>query len=96
MSGGYHAAPVDKSKEEWTHVVLNYNSGQNILQIFQDGLEPVNDNAIIIEKHTPGDGRIVIGRRFTGSESEYTSVQVNELLLFNKTLIVEEIGKLNQ
>ena len=74
---------------------VQIGGGTNTIQIYQDGKEAYSglfDNA----EHSPGDGRIVIGRRFTGSDREYISVQVDELLLFNKTLSEEEIRKLNQ
>ena len=33
-----------------------------------------------------GDGRIVVGRRFTNDDNHYTTVMVDELLFFNQTL----------
>ena len=79
-------------------LTLAYSAGSGVtnrIQIFQDGKE-AGGRSFNNEEHTTGDGRIVIGRRFTGSDNEYTSVQVDELLLFNKTLSGEEIRKLNQ
>ena len=66
------------------------------IKIFQNGVEVSVETGLTGREYTPGDGRIVIGRRFTGSDREYISVQVDELLLFNKTLSEEEIRKLNQ
>ena len=37
-------------------------------------------------KHSPGDGRVVLGRVFTDSNSYYASVDVDEILFFNKAL----------
>ena len=44
--------------------------------------------------HIPGDGRIVIGRRFSELDSNYPSVQVDELLFFNRALNQTEVTAL--
>ena len=42
-----------------------------------------------------GDGRIAIGRSFTGSDWRSGSHEVDELFLFNQALTDEEIERLN-
>ena len=79
--------------------MFNYNGDDDEIKIFQNGVEVDHDISRRVETQpTPGDGRIVIGRRFTGSgsDSEYASVQVDEFLMFNKTLTENEIRNLNQ
>ena len=41
-----------------------------------------------------GNGTIVLGRRYTGRNQDYASVEVDELIFFNKTLKVSEIKAL--
>ena len=42
----------------------------------------------------PGDGRIVVGRRYTDRDQQYSSVQVDELIFFNKALTTTDIALL--
>ena len=44
---------------------------------------------------TEGDGRIAIGRLYTGSNVRSGSHEVDELILFNKALTDDEIERLN-
>ena len=43
------------------------------------------------QSHSATDGRIVVGRWYTDREWAYASVQVDELLFFNRDLSTEEI-----
>ena len=38
-----------------------------------------------------GDGRIVVGKRYTDKDQDYASVQVDELIYFNASLISDEV-----
>ena len=49
-------------------------------------LKPVPDN----------DGKIVIGRAFTGENDRYASVYADEMLLYNASLTEDQIVKLSQ
>ena len=64
------------------------------MSIYHDGLAP---SSLIASSssHIPGDGRIVIGRRFSELDSNYASVQVDELLFFNQALTFTEINALS-
>ena len=82
----------------WTHIVLNYfgpNNGEG-LTVFYDGEKVGGDNSKNEELlSVSGDGRIVVGRRWTDSDREYTSVQVDELIFFNQALSNENINSLD-
>ena len=41
-----------------------------------------------------GDGRIVVGRWFTDQDKWYTSIQIDELIFFNRFLSSDEIAAL--
>ena len=73
---------------------MNYlgpNNNQGI-RMYQNGVPRGSD----VTKqggssHQTGSGKIVVGRQFTGSNQRYTSVQIDELWLFNISLSNEEI-----
>ena len=72
----------------WTHIVLNYigpNNGEGI-RIFKDGTEVDSDTTKATLSLTTGDGRIVVGRRYTNYDNYYASVAVDELIYFNALL----------
>ena len=77
----------------WFHTVLNFMGDR--MRIYHDGVVrstlPVDASP---SSHIPGDGRIVIGRWFSELDSNYASVQVDELLFFNRTLNQTEVTAL--
>ena len=40
---------------------------------------------------TAGDGRIVVGRRYTSSDEKYASVMVDELVFFDAALTSDDV-----
>ena len=77
----------------WTHVVINYygpNDGQGV-RIFYNGTEAARDTSKDSDQSAPGDGRIVVERRSTGSDQDYASADVDELIFFNRSLSTSEI-----
>ena len=77
----------------WTHIVLNYigpNDGEGI-RSYVNGQEVASETTKSRRSSLPGDGRIVVGRRSTDQDMYYTSVQIDELVFFNKTLSTTEI-----
>ena len=89
----------------WVHAVMNYvgpNEGQGI-RIYNDGELIGSDTTKSGEANSPSDGRILIGRADLpligsggGTLPFYTSVEVDELLIFNRTLTEPEIILLKQ
>ena len=79
----------------WTHFVLNYigpNNGEGI-ELFRDGAEAVNSTTRTPPsgyRSTP-NGRLVVGRYTTNGASKYTSLQIDELFLFNHVLNSKDV-----
>ena len=83
---------------------MNYvgpDEGQGI-RVYNDGKLIASDTTKTDETNLPSDGRIVIGRadlNHVGTPnffSFYASVEVDELLIFNRTLTEPEIILLKQ
>ena len=80
----------------WTQVVLNYigpNNGQG-LRVFYNGTQVATDNTKSTALFTSGDGRIVVGRYYTGRRQRYASVEVDKLMFFNHSLSIEQVSRL--
>ena len=80
----------------WFHIVLNFIGPSDGIQIYNDGVKVTNDASKRPKNYTDGDKNIVIGRRFSDLDTRYASVQVDELLFFNQTLIETEITMLSK
>ena len=94
QDGVFQTYPDKPSR--WTHVVLNYfgpDDGQGIT-IHYNGAQVGSDTRQRIGTALPGDGRIVVGRRFTGRNRAYASIEVDELIFFNKFLGTTDIAAL--
>ena len=77
----------------WTHLTLNYiryEDGQGI-RMYYDGREVASDTTNFGGTYSAGDGRIVVGRIFTDRDENYASIQVDELIYFNKALTTTDI-----
>ena len=88
------------SSNEWVHEVINYvgpNNGDDF-GIYHNGDFIFNVTLFLTftNQSIPSDGRIVIGRTRTNVNFNYASVQVDELLFFNKNLTEQEIMMLSQ
>ena len=82
----------------WTHIVLNYigsSSGQGI-RVFYNGQQVASDTTNYgVLRHRVPDGRIVIGRVYIDSSRYYSSVHIDDLALFNRSLSNAEISALH-
>ena len=58
---------------------------------YKDGVEQGNGTSKGGGSYPPGDGRVVIGRRFTNRDEWYASAEVDELTLWNRALTLQEI-----
>ena len=77
----------------WFHLVINYigpADGQGIT-IYTNGVLDGSDTEKYKYSWSPGDGRVVIGRKFTDSDTAYASVEVDELTFWNRALTPQEI-----
>ena len=76
--------------------MLNYigpNDGQE-MKIYYDGTQIESDTTKFPGTLSAGDGRIVVGRRYTNTDYHYASVRVDELIFFNQALTQQEITAL--
>ena len=76
----------------WTHIVLNYigPSDDEGIRIYYDGAEVANDMTKSVARFNPADGGILVAKRGDG-DSGYTSLELDELIFFNKTLRTADI-----
>ena len=91
--GWFYSRPF---RSVWIHLVLNFmgpNHGEGI-QIYYNGAQVASDRTKSSGSRPSGDGRIVVGRYYPDFELYYASVQVDELIFFNRYLIREEISVL--
>ena len=88
--------PVDD--DVWFHVVINYfgaQAGQGFVLYFNGRQVSENSERNSDDKRNGlGSGRIVIGRSFTDVDDHYSSMAVDELLLFNEFLPADVINLL--
>ena len=78
-------------------MVLNYlgpDNGQGI-KIFLDGKLKATDAEKNMNTYAQGNGKIVLGRKYTNADRFYASVDVDELLFFNQFLNADEISLLS-
>ena len=80
----------------WTHLVLNYIGPQNGqgIRMFYDGTEVAHDTSLCCTPQQPGNGRILVGKPRIDLDNYYSSVQLDELIFFNRALTMEEIRAL--
>ena len=99
LSNRYYHFDVPITTNNWIHSVLNLigpNEGPGI-SIYQDGEHKGNDITSPSLSYNQGDGKIVIGRFYTGPDNPYyASVEVDQMLFFNEPLTEAEILMLSQ
>ena len=92
LSDGRQEAVYPTISAGWTHIVMNYIHGSpDEITMSIDGEEVASDTILDPYTITAGDGRIVVGRLYTYHDSLYSSVQVDEMLLFDQSLKSREI-----
>ena len=82
----------------WFQVVFNFigpNEDQGF-NVYNDGVQVDGRRINGSAEYPPGDGRIVLGRFYTNSNSSYASAYFDELYFFNQCLTDEQIRRLNQ
>ena len=86
------------SYDEWHHFVVNFIGPQDRdgVVLFLDGNLFDSDSTLNEILGPAGDGVVVIGRSYTDSDSNYCSVEVDELLFFNRVIQNYEIQALYQ
>ena len=72
---------------------MNYigpNNGEGS-RIYYDGAEVARDTEKDVWSHPAADGRIVVRRWYIDNDSDYSSVQVDELIYFNASLTSADV-----
>ena len=81
----------------WFHLAMVFhgpNEGEGIT-VYHDGVQVASDTTkwpYSFPPYRPGDGTFVIGRFYTDRGEDYSSVEVDELTLWNRNLTQQEIG----
>ena len=77
----------------WTHMMVNYigpNDGQGI-RVYYDGTEVASVTTKYEVQYSAGDGRIIVGRCYIDDDSQYASMQFDEMIFFNEALSTTDI-----
>ena len=78
---------------DWTHIVINYigtNDGEG-LKIYYNVAEAGSDTDKSPGSNSVAVGSIVVGSQVVNLDQEYASVQVYELVFFNRVLTIDEL-----
>ena len=75
---------------------MNFIGPDDGIRIYHDGMEVGSDTNIQGNPKHNGDRRIVFGRYFADSAGTYSSIQIDELLLFNQLLTDPQVTILSQ
>ena len=91
MNGEFRAyAPTTPG--DWFHLTWVYHGPSLGTIVYHDGVKIANGSSIHPKDNiTTGDGRVVVGRYYTEKNSLYRSVQLDELVLWNRELSDEEV-----
>ena len=85
--------------DHWQHIVLSFVKGRedkDEIQIYNNAEKVATDKTKALGTNSKGNGRIVIGRNFSGSDGKYGSVEIDELLFFNQALPETKITLLSK
>ena len=64
------------------------------LEIFQDGTVVAVQPNKGTRQSTPGNGSLVLGKHFVNEDGMYVSMDLDELLFFNRKLTTQEVKKI--
>ena len=89
---------TDVSYNQWHHLVGTFNEleGEERFKLYLDGgLYDTIDEPNIRSSST-GSGRVVIGRAFINVDNAYTTLELDELLFYNREMEELEVQALYQ
>ena len=90
LSNSYMYKLISIVHDQWIHLVLNYISPSERFQVFKDGALVPGQPTKIGYGRAPGDGRLVLGRRYPNSDY-YSSLDLDEVVFFNRKLTASEV-----
>lgn len=90
----HYSLTANFQSDKWIYEVLNYLGPEPEV----GGISVYNDNAFVGSQpdsisleSSPGTSDVVLGRRYTDEDNYYTSLQVDELMFFNRNLSASDI-----
>ena len=88
-------AVTDKELEVWLHLVGVYyglGDGEGVA-FYRDGVlaERRTDPSVNSPPSLPGTGRLVLGRKRSEMNGKYASLEIDEILIFNRKISQQEI-----
>ena len=86
------------SFNEWHHFVASFRGLElrERYSVYYDGTLQNTDYTSSDIRQTPGNGHVVVGKRWKNVDGFYTSVELDELVFFNRSLDELEIQALYQ
>ena len=82
---------TSKIDDQWIHLALSFINPTEGIQVFKDGaLVPGEVRAHYVGRSLT-DGRFVLGKRYKNTNSFYSSLDLDELVFFNRKLMATEI-----
>ena len=91
---GYFKGDLPKQRG-WFHHAFVLREGE-VFAVYVNGVLEVESSKVKTgENFTAGSGAMVIGRRYVDADRNYSSVVVDELLLWNRELTQQEIMKIS-
>ena len=93
VSDGNFYEATDEVPNDWFHVIVSYGGPDNAegFTTYFDGRAVISDRRKRGDNNSPGNGRIVIGRTFTEIDDFYSSMEMDDLVMFNRFLTSEQI-----
>ena len=97
MSDGNFYDGSDEIPNGWFHVILNYEGPDNSegFTTYFNGRLVMSDRRKRPDNNSPGNARMAIGRSFTEIDDFYSSMEMDELAMFNRFLTSEQISLIN-
>ena len=94
LSNIYMYQVTSKVDNQWVHLVLNFIGPEERFQVFRDGALVPGQQTKAYFSRPLGDGRLVLGKRFPHMDNFYSSIDVDELVFFNRKFTEQEVTKL--
>ena len=93
QGANFHNFALRPDGDEWFHVVINYfgsGEGQGFVT-YVNGQPEHSERDRVTVPTGEGNGRIVIGRLYTETNAEYSSMEIDNLAFFNNFLTDDDI-----
>ena len=93
MSNSYSYETIRRVNNQWMHLVLNFigPKKEEGIELFRDGALITSYQTQIEYQLTPGEGRLTLGRWTVTRDSDYPTIDVDEVVFFNRKLTAPEV-----